>query len=251
MNTGLITGIISVCLIGAVLLGSRIRRRLPEHHLGGDTKDTVKLAMGLVATMSALVLGLLVSSAKTSYDNTRGQVIQMAAKISFLDRLLEDYGPEANDVRSQIRALVEEGVRQMWPSTAERAANLNPNIRGGDALYAAIQRLSPKDDVQHSLKSQASALVLDLGQSRTMLRAQSVPSISKPLLIVVVGWLMVIFLSFSLLAPPNATAILALMVAALSVGGAILLILELDHPFGGLIQISSEPLLNVLNHLAK
>jgi hypothetical protein len=128
---------------------------------------------------------------------------------------------------------------------------LNPNIRGGDALYAAIQRLSPKDDVQHSLKSQASALVLDLGQSRTMLRAQSVPSISKPLLIVVVGWLMVIFLSFSLLAPPNATAILALMVAALSVGGAILLILELDHPFGGLIQISSEPLLNVLNHLAK
>ena len=102
--------------------------------------------------MTALVLGLLVSSAKASYDNTRAQVIQMAAKVAFLDRLLEDYGPEANDVRSELRALVEEGLRRMWPDAGKPAANLNPNVRAGDALYAAIQRLSPKDDLQRTLK---------------------------------------------------------------------------------------------------
>ena len=251
MNIHLTIGVISVCLIAAVLLGNRIRRLLPEHHLSGDTKDTVKLAMGLVATMSALVLGLLVSSAKSSYDNTRAQVIQMAAKVAFLDRVLEDYGAETSDVRAQLRALVEEGVRRMWPATEGRAADLTPNTRAGDSLYAAIQRLSAKDDVQHSLKAQATSLVAELGQFRALLLAQSVPSISKALLVVVVAWLAVIFLSFSLLAPPNATAQLALIVAALSVSGAILLILELDHPFGGLVQISSEPMRNALSHLAK
>jgi hypothetical protein len=250
MNTTLTAAIVSVCLFAAVGIGTWIRRLLPEHHLNADTKDTVKLAMGLVATMSALLLGLLVSSAKGSYDTTRSQVIQMAAKVAFLDRVLAAYGPEAAEARRQFHTLVEEGVRRLWPGAEGTPAKLNINIQSGDTVYAAVQSLSPHDDAQRALKNQAANLAVDLGQLRMLLLAQSVSSVSQPLLIMVVSWLVVIFLSFSLLAPPNATANLALIVAALSVAGAIFLILELDHPFGGLVRISSEPMQHALMPLA-
>ena len=251
MNSFLAAAVVFACLFGAVLLGMGLRRLLPEHHLNADTKDTVKLAMGLVATMSALLLGLLVSSAKGAYDAERTQVIQMAAKVAFLDRVLADFGPEAADIRAQLRTLVEEAVRRMWPEERTIPPQLAPNTQAGDAVYFAIQRLSPRDDLQRNLKAQATTLAVEGGQLRTLLMAQLVSSISKPLLIVMVSWLMMIFLSFSLFAPPNATANLALAVAVLAVSGAIFLILELDQPFGGLIQISSEPMLKVLSQVTK
>ncbi len=251
MNAFLATAIVFACLFGAVLLGMSLRRLLPEHHLSADTKETVKLAMGLVATMAALLLGLLVSSAKGAYDAERTQVIQMAAKFAFLDRMLVDYGPEAADIRGQLRALVEEAVQRMWPEERNIPPQLATNTHAGDAIYFAIQQLSPRDDLQRGLKTQVATLALEGGQLRTLLIAQSISSISEPLLIVIVSWLAAIFLSFSLFAPPNATANLALGVAVLAVSGAIFLILELDQPFGGLIQISSEPMLNALSQLAK
>lgn len=251
MNTTLTAAIVSACLLGAVLLGMRLRRLLPDHHLSADTKDAVKLAMGLIATMAALLLGLLVSSAKGAYDAERTQVIQMAAKIAFFDRVLANYGPESAEIRVQLRAVVEEAVRRMWPEEIGAPPQLTAGNQAGDAVYFAIQQLSPRDDTQRNLKAQAMALAAELGQLRLLLLAQSASSISKPLLIVVVSWLVVIFLGFSLLAPPNATAILALTVSALSVSGAIFLILELDRPFGGLIAISGEPMFKVLSQLAK
>ena len=101
MNTTITAVVVFGCLIGAVLLGRILRRLLPENHLTADSRDTIKLAMGLVATMAALVLGLLVSSAKGSYDTERSEVIQMAAKVAFLDRVLSVYGPEAVEARAQ------------------------------------------------------------------------------------------------------------------------------------------------------
>src|SRR5205809_638635 len=250
MNTTVTALVVFGCLIGAVLVGRILRRILSESHLSADSRDVVKLAMGLVATMAALVLGLLVSSAKGSYDTERSEVIQMASKISFLDRVLGAYGPEATGVRTQVRDTVEEGIRQMWPGEMRQPANATPNTQAGNAVYSAIQRLSPQNDTQAALKAQAAVLAVDLAQVRTLLVAQSVPSISKPMLIILVLWLVIIFLGFSVLAPPNATTILALTVSALAVSGAIFLILELDEPFGGLIGISSEPMLNALSQLA-
>jgi hypothetical protein len=225
-----------------------IRRLLPEHHLSAESKDTVKLAMGLVATMSALLLGLLVSSAKNSYDTTRGQVIQMAAKVAFLDRVLGLYGPEAAPLRAQFHAAVAESTRQMW-SPNEGA--LSPSSQDGNALYAAIQSLTPRDDAQRTLKNQAVSLAVELAQLRTLLHAQSLASISRPLLVVVVLWLVIIYFSFSLIASPNATAALTLTVSALSVAAAIFLILEMDRPFSGLLQLSDKPLVNALSQTAK
>jgi len=251
MNTTLSALIVFGCLVGAVLCGRSLRRVLPEDHLTADSRDTIKLAMGLVATMTALVLGLLVSSAKGAYDTKRSEVIQMAANIAFLDRLLSLYGPEAAEARASFHKAVQEAVRQMWPGETGVPAQLTPNTQAGNAVYTAVQDLSPHDDTQRKLKEQATTLATGLGQLRSLLVAQAAASISIPMLIILVSWLIVIFLGFSVLAPPNATVIFALMISALAVAGAIFLILELDQPFAGLIRIPSQPMVNVLSHLEK
>ena len=251
MNTTLTALVVFGCLVGAVLVGRGLRRMLPQEHLSADSRDVIKLAIGLVATMSALVLGLLVSSAKGSYDTERSEVIQMAAKVAFLDRLLAIYGPEAAEARVGFHDAVKEVVQQMWPEEARRPAQLAPSGQAGNAVYGVVQALSPHDDAQRKLKEQAISVGIDIGQLRSLLAAQSVPSISTPMLIVLVLWLAIIFMGFSTLAPPNVTAIFALIVSAVAVSGAIFLILELDQPFGGVIRISSEPMVNALSQIAK
>ena len=250
MNTTLTALIVFGCLVGAVLIGRTLRRLLPEAHLSSESKDAVKLAMGLVATMSALVLGLLVSSAKGAYDTERSEVILMASKITFLGRVLDAYGPDAADVRALLRKNIGAAIQQMWPGQMRRPTDRNPDVQAGNLAYAALQQLSPQNGMQSALKAQATTLAGDLAQTRSLLAAQSVPSVSLAMLIILVSWLVVIFLGFSVIAPPNATTILALIVSALAVSGAIFLILELDEPFGGLIGISSEPMLNALHQLA-
>jgi hypothetical protein len=251
MNNVLTALILFGGLAAIVLFGRTVRRHLPDHHLSGDSKDAVKLAMGLVATMTALLLGLLVSSSKGTYDTERTEVIQMAAKVTFLDRVLHAYGPEAADAREKFHTAVAAEVQRLWPDQTVTPARALPRSEVGDAIYAEIQQLSPHDDVQRGLKTQAATLAADLGQLRMLLQAQMVPSIPQPLLISVFCWLVILFLSFSLLAPPNATTTLSLIAAAASVAVAVFLIMELDQPLGGFIRISSEPLLNALSQFAK
>src|SRR5215467_10211536 len=135
MNTTLTALIVFGCLVGAALLGRLIRRLLPDHHLASDSKDGIKLALGLVSTMSALVLGLLVSSAKSSYDTERGEVIQMAAKVAFADRLLAMYGPDAADLRIRFHEGVKEAIKGLWPEELGLPAHMAPNTQTGNELY--------------------------------------------------------------------------------------------------------------------
>ena len=238
------------CLSGAVLLGMRVQAALPEDHLNPEAKDAVKVGMGLVATMAALVLGLLVASTKGAYDTKKSEVTQMAAKIVFLDRVLANYGPETAEARDLLRRLIGTAVNRMWPDRkSPQTAELDPSESSGEAFFHSIQALSPQNDVQRSLKSQAAQVATDVGQTRWLLFEQTETSISLPMLIILISWLAIIFMSAGLFAPPNATVIVALMLAALSVSGAIFLILELDMPFDGIIQISSEPMRNALIHL--
>src|SRR6266536_5923061 len=146
MNIAVIAGILFVCLVGVALLGRCVRRYLPEDHLSTDSRDSVKLAMGLLATMTALVLGLLVSSAKGTYDTARSVVIQMAAKVAFLDRVLALYGPETAEARGDLRAAVVDAVRRIWPTGRSGEVQLAPNQQAGDAVFVTIQGLSPHDD---------------------------------------------------------------------------------------------------------
>jgi hypothetical protein len=236
------------CLFGAGLLGVRVRAMLPEDHLSPETKDGVKVGMGLVATMAALVLGLLVASTKGAYDTQKNEVTQMAAKIVFLDRVLANYGSETAETRDLLRRSVGSAINRMWPDKkSSQAAQLDPSATSGEAFFNSIQQLSPQNDAQRSLKSQAVQVTTDVGQMRWLLFEQTESSISVPMLIVLIAWLAIIFVSVGLFAPPNATVIVALMLSALSV--AIFLILELDMPFDGVIQISSAPMRNALNHL--
>ncbi len=243
--------ILFIGLVGVTLLGGRLRRLIPSEQLSTESRDAVKLALGLVATMTALLLGLLISSAKSSFDTARTEVIQMAAKIALLDRVLKLYGPEAMDARRALRDAIAEGVQRTWPAERGHPVRLDPNEQAGDAIYVAISHLAPHDEAQRALKTQAATLMVQLAEYRALVQAQAVSSVSKPLLIALVIWLVVIFLGFSLLAPANATSTLALVAGAFSVSCAVMIILELDFPFAGIIRIPSDPMINTLAHLAK
>jgi hypothetical protein len=238
-------------VFGGAALGLFLRAILPKSHLDAETKDTMKLAMGLVATMTALLLGLLVASAKGSYDAQRSQLIQMSAKLVFLDRVLANCGPDGSEARAQLRMSVELLIARIWPEDKSRQAELAPSTSSGQAVYESIEKLSPQTDGQRAAKSQALQTAVELGQMYWLLFEQAGTAISAPLLIVVVFWLAIIFLSFGLFTPRNATAITALMASALSVCAAIFLVLELDHPFSGLIGISSEPMRHAQEYLGR
>jgi hypothetical protein len=238
-------------VLGGVLLGGALRAALPEHHLDSDSKDTVKVGMGLVATMAALVLGLLIASAKSSYDTQNSELTDLSSKVVLLDRVLAHYGPESKEARDQLRNSVVRALDQMWLKDRTGLSQLEPSSTASEVLYDKIQALSPKDDAQRSIQSQALSIAIGLGQIRWLMYEQRVNSVSAPMLIVLVFWLTALFISFGLFAPRNATVVATLVVSALSVSGAIFLILEMYTPYAGLIRISDIPLRTALSNLGQ
>jgi len=243
--------IVLACVFGGALLGIALHRILPEHHLSTDSKDVIKLGMALTATMSALVLALLISSAKSSYDTQRNELTQLSANIILLDRVLAHYGPETKEARELLKVSVSGMIDRIWPENRPGLAEADATANGGEAFYDRIQELSPQNEVQRSLQAQALKMSIDIGQTRWLLVEQGGRSIPMPFLVLLIFWVTIIFLSFGLFAPPNATVIATLFLCALSVSGAIFMILELDRPFGGLIQISSAPLRSAIGHIDK
>jgi hypothetical protein len=246
-----ISWIVFGCVFGAAMLGMFLKSVVPEHHLSADSKDVVKLGMGLIATMSALVLALLIASAKSSHDTQNGEVIEMSADFIQLDRVLAHYGPEAKEARAMLRGILARGLGAAEDARNYRPENLDTAAvkSGADVFYEKIQQLTPVNDTQRALHAQAMQIGSDLGRTRGLLLEQTGGSIPMPFLIVLVFWFTTIFLTFGLFAPSNATVVSVLLVCSLSVAGAIFLILELDRPFEGLIQISEAPLRDALSRL--
>jgi hypothetical protein len=234
--------IVFACVFSGALIGIVLHAVLPQHHLSNESKDIVKLGMGLVGTMAALVLGLLVASAKGSYDTQSAELIQMSANFALLDRVMAEYGPETKEARDELRGAVTRILDQMWPKIGAHASPVAPTSAGSEIVFEKIQGLAPKNDAQRSLQSQALSIAMDLGKTRWLMYEQATTSASMTLLVVLVVWLTVIFISFGLFAPFNATVVSSLFVSALSVSGAIFLILEMYEPYAGLIQISSASL---------
>jgi len=251
MNAAVIALLAFAGILGATLLGMRLRSALPDHHLSAETKDTVRVGMGLVATMTALLLGLLVASAKGSYDAQRSQVILIAAKVNFLDRALVIYGPETADSRKLLRESTVVLMQKLWPDGSSRATDVDPTISTGQALFSAIHKLTPQNEEQRALKAQALDTLTDLGKTRWLLFAQAETSIPTPLLVMVVVWLAIISLSFGLFAPTNKTVVVTMIVISLLVSSALFLILELDRPFDGVIQVPSAGMNNVMSNLGR
>ena len=107
MTSSTIAEIAALCVFGGALIGLGLQRLLPQHYLNKESQDVVKLCAGVVATVTALVLGLLVSSAKSSFDAMNTRIIQTSATIIILDRMLADYGSEAQSVREHLRRSAE------------------------------------------------------------------------------------------------------------------------------------------------
>ena len=239
------------CAFGSALIGLLLRAILPEKHLSEDTKDVVKLGIGLIATMAALVLGLLIASAKSAYDTRSDQLLQISADIILLDRVLALYGAETKDARIMLKSSVVAALEQFWPVNGGRPATVDRQPTSVEALYDNIQQLSPHSEAQRSLQNQALTMTFELGRMRVLLFQRLRSSIPVPFLVVLAFGLGIIFASFGLFAPRNGTVIAVLFVCALSVSGATFLILELDRSFEGLMQVSSAPLRAALVQLGR
>jgi len=234
-------------LVG-ILLGSVIQRILPEGHLSSDSKEVVKLSMGVVATLAALVLGLLVASAKSTYDARESEINQITANVILLDNLLAKYGEEAQAARASLRQAIPPVVDRIWKEGQSVPLQASPfkAAAEGEAFYQRVQELQPSNDIQRGLQARIIQVTNDLMQSRFLLFSHLGSSIPVPFLAVLLLWLIILFIGFSLMAPANTTTLASLVICALSVSGAIFLILELNQPFSGLMVIRSEPLLHAL-----
>ena len=248
MNALAVALVVLACVFGGALAGLFLRMRLPDHHLKDDSKEIIKLGIGVISTMAALVLGLLVSSAKSSFDRTGDELTQTSAKVVQLDNVLAQYGREASEVRGALRQDYRGTIDALLSQDNAQLAQLRAPKLGArvEDVQAGIRALVPTSDVQRSLLSQALALAEEVGANRVLLLLQQHDSISTPLLVVVVAWLSLIFVGFGLFTPRNATVIAALFLCALAVSGAIFLILEMDDPLTGMVRISDAPMRRAL-----
>jgi hypothetical protein len=243
-----------VCTLGCALLGIFIRNLLPPAHLSKESQDVVRLGMGLVATMTALLLGLVTAAAKGSFDSTDVSVKNAAAGILTLDRLLARYGPETGPTRDLLRNTLAARIEETWPSSgaapadpeALRAKSLTPPA---EEIENQILRLSPQTDEQRWFKAESLKLTEEVLRTRWRLLGSAAGSVPRTFLIVVIFWLSMTFSSFGLSAPRNATVVTVFVISAFSVAAAVFLILELDSAFDGIIKISSDPLRYALAHL--
>lgn len=233
--------VVFVCIFGGTLLGITLSSRLPVHHQSSRSREIVILAMGLVATTVAVVLGLFVSSAKNFYDTQRSEMTQLAANFILLDPVLAYYGPEAAEARATLRTVLAEKIGSSQ-GAIKGLSTVKSGAIGGDSIFGRLQELSPQNDNQRSMKAQALSVAFQLGQTRWLMFEQDTLPVPLLLLIMLIVWLVLLFLSFGTFAPRNLTVITGLFMAAFAVSGAIFLILELYHPQTGLIRISDAPL---------
>jgi hypothetical protein len=246
MSAFILAGTIFVTTLGGIWLGTLLRRTLPRHHLNEHAKDVVRLGVGLIATIAALVLGLLIAAAKGSFDTQTTQVKQITANLILLDNILLQYGPEAGPTRQHIRNAVGPFADRLWREKQMAATGpFQPNA-AEEQVYSEIQRLSPNSDVQRLLQSRAVQVSNDLAQLRFMLFVESESLIPTPFLAILAFWLVIVFASYSLFSPLNVTLFTCLSLFAFSAACAIFLILELGRPFTGLMMVSSTPLRNAL-----
>ena len=241
------------CIFGGVILGIVIRSKLPEHHLDSESRDVVKLGIGVIAMMTALLLGLVTASAKSAFDSQAAVVRNSATEILTLDRLLVRYGPETKDIRELLRRVVAYRFALMWPEAASGAPSVPTEGAApmGETIEDRILELSPQTDAQRMFKSRALTISGSLLQARWLVAGGRVETIPLMLLIAVIFWLTVIFGSFGLFAPSNATVVTVLFFCALSIAASIFLILELEQPFDGVIKVSSAPVRYTLSHLGQ
>lgn len=254
MSALIIALVAFACIFGGTLLGMFLRTILPGHHVGDDSKDAVKLGIGVIATMAALVLALLIASAKGNFDTMSSDLRQTSARIILLDRVMAQYGPETKEARDLLRHSIASTIKRVWPEeNIGQAVTEAPEGRVPiEVIQDKLRQLSPRNDAQRWLQSRALEISGEIAEGRWLLIEQlGQRSIPMPFFVIMVFWLIIIFASFGLFSPRNATVITVLLICALSAAGSLFLIMELDTPYQGLIKVSSAPLRIALTHLGQ
>ena len=253
MNALVISGVVFGCAFGGALLGMLLQRVLPADHLSEQSKGVLTLAIGIIGTMAALVVGLLVASAKGSFDRLDSDVKESASRVLMLDRELAQYGPETRSARDTIRRATAFRIATLWPEDGSQASvlDLSGTTRGIEAIEEMVRALAPQNEPQRELRSRALELIGALEETRWMVYGGTGSSISMPFLVVVILWFTVILGVIGLFAPRNGTVVGILLVSSLSVAASIFLILEMDQAFDGLVKISSAPMQYALAHLGQ
>lgn len=246
MSALLLSLVVFLLVTGGIAGGTWLRRALPQHHLSKESQDVVKLGVGLLSTMAALVLGLLIASAKSSFDTQSQNVKQITAHLILLDNLLGEYGPDARPLRLQMRTAIGPLADRIWGEKASGTRAPFEATAVNEQIYLAVQSLVPTTDLQQTLKGRLTQIANDLIQTRMMLFVGTSDPIPAPFLIILVFWLVIIFASFSLFATLNPTVFSFLLLFGLSASCALYLILELSKPFSGLMVLSSDPLRHAL-----
>lgn len=254
MSAAIVSLIVFVAVMTGVFVGAALQTVLPKHHLNDDSKDMVKIGAGFIATLAAMVLGLLVASATASFNAKYDEVERSAAQIILLDRNLRQYGDEATPVRLLLRDALLAKAKITWVENEAEAAARGTTLRlppqlGIERIRTRIAALAPGNEEQRSLRTASMTLVDDLMQTRWLLIEQSTAAVSAPLLVVMTLWLAIIAGCLALYSPRNGTVLAVSVLCALSVSGAIFLIVEMYDPFSGLMKISDAPIRNAIDYL--
>ena len=253
MSALAISFIVFACVFGSALAGFYLRTRLPEHHLSEDSLRAVSLAIGLIATLAALVLGLLTASAKSSFDKLDDNFRQVAAKVVLFDRALANYGPETKEAREMLLSTYASVIELVFSADGSGLARLDTpqRVAGLEKIQSMVRALTPQNDSQRWLQGRALELGNDVTQIRSLIISQGAGSIPTPLLVILVLWLGIIFAGFGLLTTNNLTVAAALFVCAVSVSCSVFLVEEMSRPLDGLLRLPIAPHLDALSHLGK
>jgi hypothetical protein len=237
-------------ILVSTAIGLMMRYWLPEEHISGDSKEVIRLATALIGTMAAVVLALLFASTRNSFQDTNNSVARMTTSVIELDRVLQDYGPEGRPLREALRHDIISIVASIWQDDPTVQRLVSPDASAGQVtVLTMLRQITPANPLQNALQVRALSVSGTLEQIRLALIAQPTDSLSKPFVTVLVLWLCFIFLSFSMSAKANTTLVVVLVICAFAASSAIYLILELQQPFDGLLQIPNAPFRNALRPL--
>jgi hypothetical protein len=253
MSHLVVASIAFLCVFGSALAGTYLRAALPQHHFSDESTGVVKLATGLLATLAALVLGLLISSAKGSFDTTNSEIVHSAVDIVRLDRLLAKYGPETQDIREHLKRNTAASIALLASGDPAQLARMTgpEAIAKAEDFQREVEDLSPRNAAQSQLQTRALLIVDEVFTARWLALLQEKSSIPIPLVVILVVWLAIIFGTFGLFAPRNGTTITVLVMGALSAAGALFMILEMNSPLDGVIRVSLGPMRGALAILGR
>ena len=243
--------VVLAAVFASGLVGLYLRSVLPEQHLNEDSVAMVRLCTGVIATLAALVLGLLVASAKANYDRVNDDVTHAAASVLLLDGTLAHYGPQTREARTLLRTAVASTLDSIFSNHGHGVADLDDpqRVANGERLQAELRQLAAENDTQRTLKEAALELSSEIAKTRLLVITQSAGSIPSVFLVVLVLWLAIMFAGFGLITSKNPMVIVTLFLCALSLAGAVFMIEELNRPLEGFMRVSDAPLRYALAHL--